>query len=244
MSDTISNVTLTMNVNGRSRTVTCEPRKLLSDVLREDLVEEFQKSNEADFAHSIAGVGRFRVNAFRQRGSVSIVMRAIPYSIRSVTELATGIDMPESPMHALRATLEAALLRIAGDADASDVRPRVVVFDESVERVLLLVEPLTLHLGLRPEVVVEVGRIVDERVGIADRPDHRINHQWIAVDVVLGEHQAAAATVARTQRVCGDGEDLVAHKLRGRVVRRLVKQDVAERRAKLQAALKRLAEIG
>ncbi len=38
MSDTISNVTLTMNVNGRSRTVTCEPRKLLSDVLREDLV--------------------------------------------------------------------------------------------------------------------------------------------------------------------------------------------------------------
>jgi aerobic carbon-monoxide dehydrogenase small subunit len=38
MSDTISDVTLTMTVNGRSRTVTCEPRKLLSDVLREDLV--------------------------------------------------------------------------------------------------------------------------------------------------------------------------------------------------------------
>ena len=38
MSDIISNVTLTMTVNGRSRTVTCEPRKLLSDVLREDLV--------------------------------------------------------------------------------------------------------------------------------------------------------------------------------------------------------------
>jgi aerobic carbon-monoxide dehydrogenase small subunit len=38
MTDTISDVTLTMTVNGRSRTVTCEPRKLLSDVLREDLV--------------------------------------------------------------------------------------------------------------------------------------------------------------------------------------------------------------
>jgi carbon-monoxide dehydrogenase small subunit len=36
--ETIQNVTVTMTVNGRSRSVTCEPRKLLSDVLRENLV--------------------------------------------------------------------------------------------------------------------------------------------------------------------------------------------------------------
>ena len=38
MSETITNVTVTMTVNGRQRTATCEPRKLLSDMLREDLV--------------------------------------------------------------------------------------------------------------------------------------------------------------------------------------------------------------
>ncbi len=48
---------------------------------------EFQADNEVDFAYSIEGLARFRVNAFRQRGSVSIVARAIPYSIRSVADL-------------------------------------------------------------------------------------------------------------------------------------------------------------
>jgi carbon-monoxide dehydrogenase small subunit len=38
MSETITDVTVTMKVNGRERTVTCEPRKLLSDVLRDDFV--------------------------------------------------------------------------------------------------------------------------------------------------------------------------------------------------------------
>ena len=38
MSDTIGDVRVMMVVNGRERTVRCEPRKLLSDVLREDLL--------------------------------------------------------------------------------------------------------------------------------------------------------------------------------------------------------------
>src|SRR5262249_7645327 len=50
-------------------------------------VAEFEADGEADFAYSIAGVSRFRVNCFRQRGTTSIVCRAIPYKIRSVQEL-------------------------------------------------------------------------------------------------------------------------------------------------------------
>jgi twitching motility protein PilT len=48
---------------------------LLAEVIRPDLYDEFQRRNEADFAYSLAGVGRFRVNAFRQRGSVGLVLR-------------------------------------------------------------------------------------------------------------------------------------------------------------------------
>jgi twitching motility protein PilT len=48
---------------------------------------EFESENEVDFAHAIPGLARFRANAFRQRGSISIVMRAIPFGIRSVAEL-------------------------------------------------------------------------------------------------------------------------------------------------------------
>jgi twitching motility protein PilT len=51
---------------------------------------EFDGEGEVDFAYAVAGLARFRVNAFRQRGSVSIVMRAIPYGIKTIEEL----DLP------------------------------------------------------------------------------------------------------------------------------------------------------
>jgi twitching motility protein PilT len=56
-------------------------------VLREDLVEEFQKTNEADFAHSIPGVGRFRVNAFRSRGSAGLVFRRVSIGAIALEDL-------------------------------------------------------------------------------------------------------------------------------------------------------------
>src|SRR3954466_4648198 len=48
---------------------------------------EFEAENEVDFSYSMEGLARFRVNAFRQRGRVSLVMRAIPVDIKSVDEL-------------------------------------------------------------------------------------------------------------------------------------------------------------
>src|SRR5215218_1124472 len=52
-----------------------------------DKLAEFEADNEVDFSYAVEGLGRFRVNAFRQRGSVSIVMRAIPVVIKAVDEL-------------------------------------------------------------------------------------------------------------------------------------------------------------
>src|SRR5436309_2136701 len=48
---------------------------------------EFDRDCEVDFAYAIPGVARFRVNAFRQRGSVSLVCRAIPFGIKTIAEL-------------------------------------------------------------------------------------------------------------------------------------------------------------
>src|SRR4051794_33551110 len=48
---------------------------------------EFEEDGEADFSYSLAGSSRFRVNCFRQRGSTSIVCRAIPFEIRSIEDL-------------------------------------------------------------------------------------------------------------------------------------------------------------
>jgi twitching motility protein PilT len=60
---------------------------MVSEVLREDLREEFARTNEADFAYSIPGVGRFRVNAFRARGAAGLVFRRVAVGAIPLSEL-------------------------------------------------------------------------------------------------------------------------------------------------------------
>jgi twitching motility protein PilT len=59
-------------------------RQILDDPVK---ISEFETDHEVDFAYSIQGLARFRVNAFRQRGTVSLVMRAIPVQIKTIDEL-------------------------------------------------------------------------------------------------------------------------------------------------------------
>lgn len=47
----------------------------------------FEAEHEADFAHAVPGLARFRVNAFRQRGTISLVLRAIPSEVLTVEQL-------------------------------------------------------------------------------------------------------------------------------------------------------------
>ncbi len=49
--------------------------------------ERFENQFEIDCAYSVPGLGRFRVNAFRQRGTVGLVMRLIPTGVKSFGEL-------------------------------------------------------------------------------------------------------------------------------------------------------------
>lgn len=49
--------------------------------------QHFKEYYEADIGYSVRGLGRFRINIFQQRGSVSIVARIIPDKIRSFSEL-------------------------------------------------------------------------------------------------------------------------------------------------------------
>jgi twitching motility protein PilT len=52
-----------------------------------ELLQEFAAVGEADFSYEIPGVSRFRVNAFRQRGNVSIALRVIPFQVRTIDDL-------------------------------------------------------------------------------------------------------------------------------------------------------------
>jgi len=61
--------------------------KIASHVMNPSAKKDFKEDKEADFAYSIAKVGRFRVNAFVQRGSIGMVFRTIPYKIPVIDDL-------------------------------------------------------------------------------------------------------------------------------------------------------------
>jgi len=60
-------------------------------ILTDEQISEFEEKWELDFAYSVRGLSRFRVNVHRQRGTVGAVFRAVPVDPPSLD----GLGMPE-----------------------------------------------------------------------------------------------------------------------------------------------------
>ena len=75
------------NVEGVPRLTPADTEKIADAMLMGLAREHFENHLDADFAYGARNVGRFRVNVFRQRGSVGIVMRHVTYGVESIDEL-------------------------------------------------------------------------------------------------------------------------------------------------------------
>jgi twitching motility protein PilT len=62
-------------------------QRLLYTVLTQKQRERFETDLELDFAYSMPGAARFRVNVYRQRENLGAAFRRIPYEIKSLEEL-------------------------------------------------------------------------------------------------------------------------------------------------------------
>jgi twitching motility protein PilT len=84
--------------------------------------ERFDERGETDFAHSVPGLGRFRVNAFRQRGSASMVFRllriggpsleevGLPEVVRALADEPRGLVLVTGPTGSGKTTTLAAMI--------------------------------------------------------------------------------------------------------------------------------------
>lgn len=89
-----------LRVNGRLKRVKApelsanQVNELLREIMAPEIWEEYEQSNDVDFAYEEAELGRFRVNAFYQKNGRSAVFRVVPTQVPSPDE----INMP----HAVR----------------------------------------------------------------------------------------------------------------------------------------------
>ncbi len=69
-----------------------EVRATLTEIMTRRALQRFEEQDGADFAYTIPGVSRFRVNVFRHIGGMGAVLRAIPSRALTLEQL----NMPES----------------------------------------------------------------------------------------------------------------------------------------------------
>ena len=67
------------------------PRNLLAEVLPPERIAELDANGELNMGFPLLGVGRFRVSAMRQRGTVAAVIRYIAVDVPSLEELAVPL---------------------------------------------------------------------------------------------------------------------------------------------------------
>jgi len=71
-----------LRVHGRLEQISAEPftiddlNNIVGQILNDKQQERFRRKNEMDLALSVAKLGRFRINLFRQRGTIGIAIRS------------------------------------------------------------------------------------------------------------------------------------------------------------------------
>ncbi|MCW2746732.1 MAG: twitching motility protein [Mycobacterium sp.] len=76
-----------MPVQGAPTLSSTDLQSLLFAILTNKQRERFEASLELDFAYTLPGSARFRVNMYRQRNAVGAVFRLIPYEIKKLEDL-------------------------------------------------------------------------------------------------------------------------------------------------------------
>ncbi|OAS16219.1 type IV pilus twitching motility protein PilT [Paenibacillus oryzisoli] len=77
----------TLQLVGQVALTADETRSMAEALLSAAQFERFQEAGEIDFSYELEGCSRFRINAYRQRGRVSVAIRTIPTAIPSLEQL-------------------------------------------------------------------------------------------------------------------------------------------------------------
>ena len=184
-----------LRIDGRLREApfdTVEPadtERVVVAIMPKGRAETFAETHEADFMYSIAGLGRFRASAFRQRGWAGLVLRRVLPGIPGFEALSLPPTVPELLDHQQGLVLVTGL---AGSGKTSTLAAMVDHLNSSREcHIVTVEEPVEV---LHPD----KKAIVDQREVGADTPSavsaiHHALRQDPDVIVVSEVHDAEVA---------------------------------------------------
>lgn len=70
-----------------------DTKELVYGLMSDERINKFEEKKELDFSFEIEGSGRYRVNAFFQRGDVGCAIRLIPFEIKTLSECGLPVNV-------------------------------------------------------------------------------------------------------------------------------------------------------
>lgn len=110
--------------NGLPQLTTDQIEQMAFEIMDDEQKETFAKSKEVDIGYGISGLGRFRINIFRQRGSIRMVIRNIPFNVPNIDEL----NLP--PITKRIADLERGLVLVTGITGSGKSSTLAAIIDQ------------------------------------------------------------------------------------------------------------------
>jgi twitching motility protein PilT len=119
-------------------------QELIYGVLTDEQKERFERENELDLAFGVKGLGRIRMNVFRQRGAVAAALRNIPSKIptfddlglpevvpKYITKLPKGLVLVTGPTGSGKSTTIASII----DYVNADRKGHIITIEDPIEYV-------------------------------------------------------------------------------------------------------------
>jgi len=69
-----------------------EVKAVAYQMMSQDQADQFEQTMEMDIAYSLQGVARFRVNIYRQKGTIGLTLRVVPLNVRTFEELNLPVE--------------------------------------------------------------------------------------------------------------------------------------------------------
>lgn len=195
--------------------VTVEATTAAADhIVPASLRDDFATRGEVDFVYSVAGLGRFRVSAFRQRGSVALAFRRVPAEVPVLEDL----DLP--PAVRELASYPTGLVLITGPARSGKSATLAAMVDhlnQSTQKHILSIEDPIEVLHRDHQSIVsqrEVGTDTEGFAGAVQRalrqdPDVLVVGDIPDVETAKGVLAAAAGGLVIASMVTTDAADTV-----------------------------------
>lgn len=174
-------------------------KSIAYQLMNEEQAKIFEKKREMDLAYSMEGVSRFRVNIYRQRGTIGLTLRLVPLKVMAFDQL----NLPKEPMMKLAQESRGMILvaGITGAGKTTTLNSLLQYINETFEyRIITIEDPIEYyHQDIKSSIVQrEVGHDTDS---FADALKHVLRQDPDVV--VIGEMRdpetiRAALTAAET----------------------------------------------